>query len=220
MLHQAGASNDPSCRILLDNVTTVSEEATATIGSGRNMKRAISQRHAIEHDNHPPLQRNAADIVLTPRMSQTTMGETSSSTTQVLETPTASSSLGHGTVSCGSVTTTTGMEMGCSRWPRQYSCRFTQSMPLSAVLLCPACMPCCNPKMRAHTFVCGNTLQRLHGFVLDPATILMDFESAGKNPIQRQFPNVSITGCFFHLNQSMSCGTTSARKDKGHCTWE
>ncbi len=141
MLQQAGTTHNPPHRILQDNVATVPQEATAVIGNGMNIKRALSQRHATEHDDHPPLPRNTADIVLTAR--------TSSSTTQALETPTASLSSGWGTVSRSSATTTSGIVTARSRWHRRPSRRSTRSMPSSTVLLCPVCMSSCNAKMRA-----------------------------------------------------------------------
>ncbi len=39
------------------------------------------------------------------------------------------------------------------------------------------------------------------GIVVDPASDLIDFEAAAGNAIQRQFHNVQIAGCFFHLGQ-------------------
>ncbi len=43
------------------------------------------------------------------------------------------------------------------------------------------------------------------GIILDPASVLIDFEEVAWNAIQRQFHKVRVAGCFFHLGQLVWC---------------
>lgn len=36
-----------------------------------------------------------------------------------------------------------------------------------------------------------------------PATVMMDFEQASINAFKRKFPSVALSGCYFHLRQSI-----------------
>ena len=36
-----------------------------------------------------------------------------------------------------------------------------------------------------------------------PQRIMMDFEKASMNAVSRRFPRVELSGCFFHLSQSV-----------------
>ncbi len=41
------------------------------------------------------------------------------------------------------------------------------------------------------------------GVVLNPTTVMTDFELAAQNAFEEVFPNVQLTGCYFHLTQSV-----------------
>ena len=55
----------------------------------------------------------------------------------------------------------------------------------------------------------ADTYQRLTEEVIkvapnwSPQSIMMDFEQASINAFQRIFPNVTLSGCYFHLRQSI-----------------
>ncbi len=54
ILQQAVNTNEPPRHIVMDNIITVSNEGAAVIGSGRNIKQAISHKCVVERDDHPP----------------------------------------------------------------------------------------------------------------------------------------------------------------------
>ncbi len=53
MLQQAADTNDPPCRIIMDNIAAVLDEAAAVIGTGHNIKQTISSKHGAKRDDHP-----------------------------------------------------------------------------------------------------------------------------------------------------------------------
>ena len=201
MLAQASTTNDPPRRILEDNIGGVSEETAARIGSGTNLKKAVTRKRKREED-HPPPAHHAADIQLPQSMTQTTTGAnfivhdsgpgdqnrliifgTQDSLRWLRENP---HWLADGTFKIA---------------PEVFLQVYTVHVVLQQTVI-----PCLYALMRNKTEAMYDRMweavtQAQGG--LNPQTVMADFEVGARNSVKRRFPNVQIAGCFFHLGQTI-----------------
>jgi hypothetical protein len=68
----------------------------------------------------------------------------------------------------------------------------------------PAALYCLLPNKTAETY--GRVLDEVHNLIPSaaPTTILVDFERAAMNAFSAHYPGAAVSGCYFHLTQSVS----------------
>ena len=199
MLESAVATNDPPRRILQDHSAGLSQEAAARIGSGTNLKRAVTRKRKRE-EGHPPLPAAPAAIVLPQQFRHTATGANFLlhdsgqgdndrllifGTDETLQWLTDHRHwLGDGTFKVV---------------PELFFQLYTVHVYVGG-----AAIPCIYALMRSKT---QPQYDRLWAAIkalkpgLSPRTILTDFEVASRNSILASFPGVQLGGCFFHLGQ-------------------
>ena len=67
----------------------------------------------------------------------------------------------------------------------------------------PPCIYFLLPNKTAETYTRMLEILKMLHPGLNPSTILLDFELAAINAFKNEFPLSKVSGCFFHLNQSV-----------------
>lgn len=200
-LEAASTSHDPPRRILQRCSHGLTEETATRIGSGTNIKQALTRKRKRE-GGHPRQPVSAEDMEIPHDLTITHTGENF-----------LLFDSGYGDRS-RLVIFGTRESLEWLRQNRHWLADgtfkvapaiFMQLYVIHAVVQSTA-VPCIYALMKNKDEA---TYQRLFDQLktlcppLDPTTVLTDFEVASRNAFSRAFPGASLGGCFFHLGQSI-----------------
>ena len=197
----AEKTHDPPRRILQDAVVGVSDEVASRIGTGTNLRRTVLRKRKTI-GGHPPPPRTAADIVIPESYRLTFCKENF-----LLY----DSGVGD---SNRLIIFGTNQSLGWMRDNRHWLADgtfktapaiFFQIFTIHAQVqesIIPCIYALMPSKCESSYVAVFAKLKELEP-MLNPDSVLTDFEIASRNAIKRVFPDTELGGCFFHLGQNI-----------------
>lgn len=197
----AVTTHDPPRRILQDAIAGVPNELAAKIGSGARLKRAVSRRRRAI-GNYPPPPQSAAAIVIPESLRNTFTGENFVIHDSGIEDE-------NRIIIFGTNESLTWLRDN-RHWLADGTFKTAPSIFLQIftvhALIKESVIPCIYALLTnksEETYIAMFTKLKELEPLLDPISVLIDFEIASRNAITRAFPNSDIAGCLFHLGQSV-----------------
>ena len=199
VLKAAETTHDTPRRILQDAIAGLPDELAANIGSGAKLKSSISRKRRIM-GNYPPPPLSAASIIIPESLRLTFTGD------NFILYDSGISDVNRVFI-FGTKESLAWLKEN-RHWLVDGTFKTSPSIFLQIftvhVLIKENVIPCVyvllTNKCEESYKLVFNKLKSLEP-LLDPISVLIDFEIAVKNAIACVFPRANITGCFFHLGQ-------------------
>lgn len=194
-------TNDPPRRVVADAVAGIREEAAVRVGSATNLRRTVNRQRG--NGNHPPAPQALQDIDIPDNFRLNLRNEPfvffdsgandGNQRIFIFGSPTGYNLLRG---NCHIMADGT-FKLAPELFTQIYTIHIIIRGNVIPVLY--ALLP--NKELQSYRRMWEAVRERIPG--MNPTSVLTDFEHAAHGAVREIFPNADLTGCYFHLGQSL-----------------